>query len=877
MSGPAASADRPAEPRAAAAVRELRRTVAAAHAAGGAGVATTRLMAELCDGIVRDVWEEVCGSLPQTAAGGMAVVAVGGYGRREMAPHSDVDLMVLHDGSAGAAEPVAEAARRLLQDLFDAGLQVGQSVRTAAQACRLAAEDATIASSLLDLRPVAGDRGLAERLAARLSAAVRRAPRRFAAQLVAARRAEADKYGQTVSLLEPNVKRSPGGLRDIQLVHWLGIVLHAADTLDDLVAAGGLSAADAAATAAAADFLWRVRVDLHLGAGRCADDLTREEQARIAAARGIESTAGLLGVEVFMREYFGHTRRVAQVVESLAHGLHRPGPLRRAAAGILGQRVDGRFRVGPQDVAALPGYRDRVAGGADTILRLVELAQRHGLPIEPATWEEVRNRSADLRDDPGPAATAAFLRLFDRPDGLADALRRLLDAGLLERFVPPFAHARNLLQFNNYHKYTVDEHSILTVERAAALGRDDGWLGAAWRELGRHRPLLLACLVHDLGKGFPEDHSELGARLARDVAVRLGLGSDEGEIVEFLVLKHLAMAHLAFRRDTGDDSLVVRFASDVGSPEMLRMLALLTAADVAAVGPGTWTKWKADLLGELYARALGHLDGTSPSAAADRTRRELDALVSGRDPDDPVARLAARLPVSYLRDTASPRIVEELGRVARLPPDGVFAFARWQPETSTVAVTVGTREDVAPGIFHRVTAALAAERLQVLAAGIHTLEEGIVLDHFTALDPDFAGEPPASRLAEIAAAIRAAVKAERPPAVARVWNPFAPRPAAAAPVRVRFDNESSAQDTIVEVFATDAPGLLSGVARAIFEAGLSVRSARIGTHLDQVVDAFHVVDATGGKLTDPGRLAALRQAIEAAAGPVTGPGGGRAS
>jgi [protein-PII] uridylyltransferase len=176
-----------------------------------------------------------------------------------------------------------------------------------------------------------------------------------------------------------------------------------------------------------------------------------------------------------------------------------------------------------------------------------------------------------------------------------------------------------------------------------------------------------------------------------------------------------------------------------------------------------------------------------------------------------------------------------------------------------------------------VTAALAAERLQVLAAGIHTLEEGIVLDHFTALDPDFAGEPPASRLAEIAAAIRAAVKAERPPAVARVWNPFAPRPAAAAPVRVRFDNESSAQDTIVEVFATDAPGLLSGVARAIFEAGLSVRSARIGTHLDQVVDAFHVVDATGGKLTDPGRLAALRQAIEAAAGPVTGPGGGRAS
>ena len=212
-----------------------------------------------------------------------------------------------------------------------------------------------------------------------------------------------------------------------------------------------------------------------------------------------------------------------------------------------------------------------------------------------------------------------------------------------------------------------------------------------------------------------------------------------------LVLKHLSMAHLAFRRNVGDDSIVVRFAREVGSPEVLRMMSLLTAADVAAVGPGTWTKWKSDLLGDLHFRTLGYLDGEGPSAAADRTRRTLDGLLAGRSVDDTVARIARHLPASYLRHTPPETIVEELGRLARLSADGVFATARWQPETSTIAVTVGTREDVAAGVFHRVTGGLSSQRLEILTADIHTLDDGLVIDHFIVVDPDFAGEPPADR------------------------------------------------------------------------------------------------------------------------------------
>ncbi|MFM7138134.1 MAG: ACT domain-containing protein, partial [Planctomycetota bacterium] len=798
----------------------------------------------------------------------VSVGAVGGYGRREMAPASDVDLMLLHDGRHPGV--VAELAARVVQDLFDAGLQVGQSVRTIGEACRLAGSDATILTCLLESRRVAGPTLPVERLAARLRRLVRRSPRRFAELLITARRVEADRFGETVSLLEPNVKRSPGGLRDIQLVHWLGVVLHGAESLDELVAVGGISRGDLATLREAATFLARVRTDLHLTAGRCQDELTRDHQARIAGERGVESRDGLLGVERFMREYIGHTRGVKRIVDAQVAAIRGPS-VGRLAATLLGHVVEGRYRVGPATVAVLPGQQRQIAADPAAILRLLELALLHGLPVEAATWAVIRSEvSRPSRQDPppDPDACAAFLRLFLPPPGavaawragLPDLLRRLHDVGILELFVPGFAHARDLLQFNNYHKYTVDEHCILAVERCLDLAGDPGWLGRAWHVLTRPRPLLMALLFHDLGKGYPGDHSEVGAALARVACGRLGLPGEEAEIVEFLVRQHLLMALLAFRRDLGDDSIVAGFAREVGSPEVLRMLALLTAADVAAVGPGTWTTWKADLLGQLFDRTGDLLAGGASTAGPPTALAEVEKFIEDRAAEDPVRVLARLLPASAVRGVPPARIVEELGRLARLPADGVFAIARWQPETSTVSVTVGTHERVAAGVFHRVTAALAAERLEVLAADIHTFPAGEVLDRFTVRDPDFAGEPPAE-----------------PPRIRPQWNPFAPQVprVGRGPVRVRFDNESSRDATIIEVFAHDSPGLLSRLARVLHEAGLSVRAARIGTYLDQVVDAFHVTDAAGGKVPADDRQATVRrrieQALEAASGPAPDP------
>ncbi|MBM3956039.1 MAG: [protein-PII] uridylyltransferase [Planctomycetes bacterium] len=859
---------------AAAAVRALQAGLAEQRAQGRPAVAAAALAAERLDAIVTGLWEAIDTDPALAVRCQATLVAQGGYGRDEIVPWSDVDLLILHEPDAGAA--VAAATRRLVQDLFDAGLQVGQGVRTVAEARRMAGTDATIFTAAIDARPLAGPPERCARLRAGLATMARRRWRRVGRMLLEARGEERAKHGDTVALLEPNVKRSSGGLRDVQLVGWLGFILHGTSRLDDLTAVGFLTPRDAAVVREANEFLLGLRIDLHLAAGRNADELSRDDQLRVAAARGIADRDGELGVERFMRDYFRHTRGVARIVAAIAARFDRPGVAVRAVSGVLGHRVDRSFRVGPLDVGLLPDARGAV-GDPATVCRLVELATIYQLPIEPATWEVVRTAAApptggSATTDPlDPATRERFLALFATPAGLATALRRLHDVALLERIVPAVAHARDLLQFNNYHKYTVDEHSIRAVEEAVRFGTGPGWLGEVWRGIGRPRPLLMALLLHDLGKGFVEDHSEVGARLAAESARRLALPDDEARVVEFLVRRHLAMAHLAFRRDSADPGLVVAFARDVGSPEVLRMLTLLTAADVAAVGPGTWTRWKADLLGDLYHRTLAYLDGEVPSRGAERHRHKLDALLAGGGHDARVAALARDLPLAYLRDTPPERILRELDQLVRLPAQGIHVQQEWDAATATLSITVATREDVAPGVFHRLTGALTSQRLEILAAAIHTLPGGHVVDRFVVHDPDQAGEPPRDRLAEIAAALRQALRADVAPAFARIWNPFAPRPAAGLPVRVVVDTGSSAESTIVEVFANDRPGLLYEVARALFTAGLSVKSAKIGTVLDQVVDAFHVVEADGAKPTDPERLEALRRAVEQAASPVVRP------
>jgi [protein-PII] uridylyltransferase len=426
------------------------------------------------------------------------------------------------------------------------------------------------------------------------------------------------------------------------------------------------------------------------------------------------------------------------------------------------------------------------------------------------------------------------------------------------------------MQFNDYHKFTVDEHSIRAVEAATEFLSDPGPLGEAYRGLRDKRMLHLALLVHDLGKGYAEDHCEVGSRLAVDVARGLGLSESDTETLRFLVHKHLMMSHLAQRRDISDERVVVQFAVEVGSTEILQMLYVLTCADLSAVGPGVLNRWKLELITQLYERAREYLSGELTATRSDESlehrREELRTRCYSQEESSWWNLQVDALPHNYLKGATTDDIADKLTRLAQLRRDEVVSWSRYLPEMNAVEFTIGAYETVTPGIFHKLTGALTSKGLTILSADIHTLADELVLDRFHVLDPDHAGEPTADRLSEINEALVAALtdKSDRKPAFRKVWTSSSSALASSfvpLPTRVQIDNNTSDNYTILDIFAHDRRGLLYAISRTIFELGLSVHVAKIGTYLDQVVDVFYVTDNQNRKVQDEAFLAEVRSGL----------------
>ncbi|MCR4415730.1 MAG: HD domain-containing protein, partial [Thermoguttaceae bacterium] len=667
---------------------------------------------------------------------------------------------------------------------------------------------------------------------------------------------------------EPNLKKSRGGLRDAHLIRWIAAVRWGARHPGDLVALGVLSAEDVRRLEAAVEFLLWLRNELHFAAGKPGDVLSRADQVRIAETCGCAPAEGMLPVEQFMREYFRHTGEVSHLAAWLLAKARAAPRWTKFWTSLFGRRVPGGLLAGPTEILATRPALRRLRGNLAAIMHLVELASLYDKQIAVQTWEAIRREVPSLATEIPPEACRHFTALLEHPGRLGELLRRLHEVGLLERFIPEFSHARGLLQFNQYHKYTVDEHCLRAVERAVDLVADSGPLGRVYRAIAQKRVLHLALLIHDLGKGYPEDHSEVGRRIARDTARRLGLDDEEADHLEFLVSKHLLMNHVALRRDTSDEQTIVRFAAEVGSPERLQTLFVFTAADLGAVGPDTWTGWKAEVLADLFHRAMQHLAGESPGTSRQEYlegRRQAVRDLLG--PDQLPPKLAVQieaLPAAYLTTTDPAQIADDLRLLAALAPGEVKAQGRYQRDSGTVQFTVGTSEDVTPGIFHKLTGALSGHGLEILSAQIYTLAEGMVLDRFWVYDPDYSGEPPPHRLEEIQRSLVESLLTEgKRPRFRRVWQPGATQqPAAAtAPTRVHIDNHTSDRYTIIDVVTFDRRGLLYAITRTLFELGYSVWRAKIGTYLDQVVDVFYVTDQSGAKVESAHHLQETRRRL----------------
>jgi [protein-PII] uridylyltransferase len=471
----------------------------------------------------------------------------------------------------------------------------------------------------------------------------------------------------------------------------------------------------------------------------------------------------------------------------------------------------------------------------------------------------------DCSEEVTPAVGERFLYLLSKPMLAGPALRTLHELGYLEKIVPQVKHARCLLQFNQYHKFTVDEHSLQAVEQVAGFASREDALGQVYRDLADKSRLHLALLLHDLGKGFEEDHSEVGRRIAEDAAKRLFLPSKAAEDVTMLVHQHLAMSHLAFRRDTGDPLVVRRFAELVGTADRLRMLFAMSCADLAAVGPDVLTQWKVEVLTELYRKTLALLVDQPAAPSAEHDQRRSDALkrLTPDERDDSwFQRQMEALPAGFVAARSPTQTVEALRRLRKLSDRGADAWGEYNADAQTIEFTAGVDRGRGRGAFSSMAGALSSSGLQILGADAQIMADDLLLLRFVVLDPDTSGQPSERRLADVAAIMVKSVDAKEPPRFRRIWGEEtaeASRKLTGMPNDVRIDNQTSAEATVMEVFTFDRTGLLYRLARKLHELELTIWHAKIGTYIDQVVDVFYVTNRGGGKIEDDERLAWIRR------------------
>jgi len=859
---------------------EQRRLIAQRVMGGATGADTLAAMTELVDGLIvgryREAMRHGGEALAHAGLRECAVMALGGYGRRELAPYSDIDLMFLyHPGAEQAAKSIVRA---VLHPLWDCGFQVGHSVRTIADSIELARADVTVRTSMMESRFLAGSPDLFEKFHSRyMRTIVVKGTEKFLDHKLEERRREYEKFGETVYLLEPNVKKSKGGLRDLHLLQWAGLARYQAPTIRELSDRGILSRTDSLALTEAQEFLWRVRALLHVHAGTAQEILSFDEQVWLAQHFGYRDQPHLLAVEQFMQQYYRHTMGLHERCMRFIERCRRVPFWQRLVQYLPVRRIDGYFAVQGAVLTVADDQRAKVLESPELLLRLFDLAREKRLSIAPSLLEDIHRHveTVPVEAFRTPEVSRIFLAIMTGP-GTAATLDAMHRAHLLEKLVPAMGRVRGLMQFNQYHKYTVDEHSLLAVGEAESLANEPSPLGEIYRSIKRKDILHLSVLMHDLGKGHEEDHSDVGRRLAEEVAARLGFDEQDTRTLSFLVHRHLLMAHTAFRRDPNDVKVVLPFAREVGTPEVLKKLLALTAADIAAVGPGVLTKWKESLLIELYTRTMPEVSGDRDAVVAPERLVQVAEEVTGHpslaglDGVDRtwVEAQLKQFPERYAYGMAPARIAAHLSAVKRLHQGEVLVESDYNTELNVCEYAVITRNDLTPGIFSKIAGVMAGSGLQILDAQILTRTDGIVVDTFQVIDPDYEGEPPADRRRTVGEQVASVLKGwDHVDDVLRRGarlNLTRPMPKAPEATEVRIDNQTSDGFTIIDVFADDRQGLLYVITNAIFRLGLSIHAARISTRLDQVADVFYVTDLYGKKLNDREYVERLRRGIEKA-------------
>lgn len=854
------------------------------------GLACARRLSRLTDAVVRAAYSYAVKHFHPVANPSMgehlAVVAVGGYGRGTMAPHSDVDvLFVLPYKATAWSESVVET---VLYILWDLKLKIGHATRSVNESLHEARGDMTIRTALLEARFLVGERRLFNELLTRYQTeVVAGTEAEFVTAKLAERDARITRSGTSRYVVEPNVKEGKGGQRDLNTLLWLAQYVYRVRTPDAMIRVGLFDSAEAAMFRRCTEFLWRVRCHLHFVAGRAEERLSFDYQPAVCERIGYAGRDGMSSVERFMRRYFLVAKDVggltAIVCAALEERHDKPVPM-------LNRFVRGLVRPYRQRLGA-PGFkldnnRINIADGdvfindPVNLIRLFRLADKNALAIHPDAMRLAR-RSLRLIDRPlreSPEANSLFIDILTSRNAPETVLRLMNECGVLGRFIPDFGRIVALMQFNMYHHFTVDEHLIRTVGVLAQI--DSGELAQAHplahsivTTLQHRRALYVAAFLHDIAKGRPEDHSIAGARVARHLGPRLGLDPAETETVAWLIENHLVMSNIAQSRDLADPETIRGFAATVQTLERLKLLLILTVCDTKAVGPGVWNGWKGELLRTLYFETeprliTGGHSAVSGSQRVAHAQAELRKAMPEWDDVTFDTYKVRHYPAYWLK-----------ADMARKVKHAAFIRAA-ESEGETVATAIATDKFRGvteltvfapdhPRLLAILTGACASSGANIADAQIFTTTDGLAIDDLFLTRAFEEDDDEIRRGEKIATTIENALKGKlkiadlvdrkRPKTARRTFN---------VPTELVIDNSLSHQYTVLEISGLDRPGLLYDLTTTLGKLNLNIASAHIATFGEKAVDAFYVTDLTGAKITQPMRQAAIRSAI---AGVFSGP------
>ena len=847
-----------------------------------------RCAARLCevqDEIIRIIYrfaaDHLYPSQSRSESERMAVVATGGYGRGLMAPGSDIDLMFLLPYKQTAwGEQIAEA---ILYCLWDMGLKVGHATRSIDECIRLAKADMTIRTAILEARFLLGDRALFDEMVARFD---RQVVQGTAAEFVAAKLAEREerhrRSGQSRYLVEPNVKDGKGGLRDLHTLFWIAKYVYRVHDAEDLIGQGVFDRAEYRLFRRCEDFLWAVRCNMHFVAGHAEERLSFDIQRVIAQRLGYNERLGMRDVERFMKHYFLVAKDVGDLTAILCAALES----RQAKSVPMLNRVVARFRPsGRRPLRECPDFvvdnnriniadADAFARDPVNLIRMFRLAQRHVLAFHPdalhRATQSLKLIDRSLRENE--EANALFREILTAKNNAEIVLRRMNEAGVLGRFIPEFGQVVSMMQFNMYHHYTVDEHLLRCI---GVLAEIEGGANPEFplaNELMRtiqpaNRDVLyIALFLHDIAKGRIEDHSIAGARIARQLCPRLGCSPAETETIAWLVENHLVMSTVAQSRDLSDRKTVENFSAIVQTLERMKLLTIITTADIRAVGPGVWNGWKAQLLRALYYETEPALTGGF--SEVDRARRVAIAQAEFKAeladwPKDEMERYVARhYPAYWLKVDVPHKVAHaRFVRAAERAGKTLATDTGLDAERGVTVLTVLAPDH--PWLLSYIAGACATAGGNIVDAQIYTTTDGMALDTIAITRAFERDEDEERRAGRIASAIEGALQGELrlPEMVGKRGAPRGRIKAFAIEPEVMINNQWSNRYTVVEVSGLDRPGLLYELTATLSKLNLNIASAHIATFGERAVDVFYVTDLMGAKISSPTRNAAVKRAL----------------